>query len=211
MPCCQESRIHELEDLVGAIAGSDLPLQVVHAEGSVRAVDGNGRRPILLRQSGYQRNPHLSGDVVSGIVGGAEDLGLEELVPAATQLIDQRRSEGMGPGAHEILRPAQVVALVVAPERDAGFVSVIEDVTTRQCVRAGEDMIDATVVVVLFRDGAGGSAGEVLGPYLGVGKRHELEKSQRLTTQPRCGNDIVRDPDVERVVQRNRGPGARIG
>ena len=203
--------IDELEDLVRAVARSDLALQIVHAEDAVGPVDVDRRRPVFLRQTGNQGKSHLAGDVVRGIVGGTEDLGFEEPVPPAPQLVDEGRAERVGPCAHNVLRAAQVVALVVAPERNTGLVSVVEDIPPGQRVVAGEDMVDTRVVIVLRGNGAGRSAREVLRPHLRVGQRHELEKHERLLAQPRGRNHVVHDAGVQRVAQRDRRAGARVG
>ena len=59
-----------------------------------------------------------------------------------------------------VLGAAQVVALVVAPERDAGFVGVVENIASGERIPGGEVVVDARVVVVLFGDGARRRAGK---------------------------------------------------
>src|SRR5437867_6032841 len=72
-------------------------------------------------------------------------------------------------------------------------------------------MVDARVVIVLRGNGAGGRACEVLRPDLSVGQRHELEKYERLLAQPRTRDHIVCYSGVQRVTQRDRRAGARVG
>src|SRR5262245_43944615 len=107
----------------------------------------------------------------------------------------------MRPGAYVVLRAAQVVALVVAPERNTRFVRVVENIASGKRVPGREQMVDTTGVIVLRRKGAAGRGGEVLRSHLRVGLRHELQKHQRLLAQARGRDHVVGDTNIQRVAQ----------
>ena len=163
---------------IEAIARADLPLQVKHAESSIRTVDADGRRAVLLRQARYQRQAHLAHYVECRIICGAEDLGFEELAPAAAELVDQRRANRLRVGRREVLRTSQVVALVVSPERDAGFIGVVEHVSSRQLIIRRELVVDASRVIILLGHSAEGRAQVVERAVRRVRTRYVFEERQ---------------------------------
>ena len=91
----------------------------------------------------------------------------------------------------QVLRPAQVVALVMAPERNLGFVSVVESVVPGEHVSGRKVMIDARGEVLLAGGRAGRVREEVEGPVAGVRQSLKLQERQRLRAQQRFGNHVV--------------------
>ena len=81
---------------------------------------------------------------IGRVVRSAEDFAFAELVPAAVRLIHQRRAEGVRPAQRDILRGAEIVAFIVAPDGNTGFIGVVENVAAadgvfrrRNCDRSG--------------------------------------------------------------------------
>ena len=202
--------IGERSDRVGTDARADLALQVVHVVDAVRAVQRDRGRAVFFRKAGHQRQAHLADHVIIRIVGGAEDFRLVEAVPAAAQFVDQRGTDDVRPRGGDVLGAAQVVPLVVAPDRGAGFVRVVEQVPAEELVFAGEGAIDAAQEVLLGGSGAGRGGREIEGSVAGIGERLEGQEGERLFTECRLGNDIADDPDIQRVLQDDGLAGARI-
>ena len=183
--------VGELPDGIRPHARANLPLQVVDAVSAVWTVDADRGRSVLLGQARDQRQSHLAGDVVIGIVGAAEDLALEKGVPAETDLIDERRTEGVGIGSVRVLTGAEVVTLVVTPYGDLGFVGIVEDVVGRNDVALVECVIHAARIVALPRSGAVWRDLIIQRADLGVGLGHELEKNGALRTEAVGGDDVA--------------------
>ena len=78
---------------------------------------------------------------------------LKRCQPPRNSLISVGR-EDVGPGSGDVLRAAEVVALVVAPERGAGFVGVVEQIAAGELVFARQGVIDAGGEVLAGGDGA---------------------------------------------------------
>src|SRR4030095_11938195 len=55
LPVLPGHRVLEFEDLVRTVTRTNLPLEIVHTEGSIRATDGDGRRTVLGRQARNER------------------------------------------------------------------------------------------------------------------------------------------------------------
>src|SRR5262249_55423424 len=152
-------RVDELPDRVRSHARADLPLQVVDIVNAIRSVDADGRRSVFERQPRDQRQAHLAGDVEIRIVGAAEDFSFEEGMPAGSEFVDESRAESMDIGAGRILGCAQVVPLVVSPDRDLSFVSVVVDITARDHIAWRKRVIDARGIIALPGSRADGRSG----------------------------------------------------
>ena len=86
-----EDRIGELKDGVGTVARADLALQVVHVEppsGPLMQIDGGPNSSGSRETPG---RPILPTTSIGRVVGGAEDFGFVEAVPARAQFVDQGR------------------------------------------------------------------------------------------------------------------------
>src|SRR5262245_56891527 len=123
-------RVHKLIDLIRSAPRSDLPLKIINAPAAIIPTDRNAGWPKMHRLACDAGQTHHSCDIELGVIRRAEDLDFAEFMPAAAQLIDERSAESMRPGRGEILRTAEVIALVMPPVWNSGFICVVENVAT---------------------------------------------------------------------------------
>src|SRR5262249_51767139 len=91
-------RVRKRRNGVGTNAGTDLALQVVHAEAAIGTAHADGRRSVFFGKARNQRQAHFTDHVEIRIVGGAEDFRLVETVPAAAQFVNDGWAENARPG-----------------------------------------------------------------------------------------------------------------
>ena len=95
-------------------------------------------------------------------------------------VVDECRSEGVRVVGGDVLGAAEIVTLIVAPERDAGFVGVVEDIAAGDGRLGTEIVIDASVVVVLCRNSADRCGLEVKCAILGIRQRFDIRGTPEL-------------------------------
>ena len=112
----------------------------------------------------------------------------------------------MQPRSGEILAAAQVVASVMAPDGDTGFVGVVEHVPAIDGVARGKIVVDAGQIVVLRRSCRVRCRSEIESALLGIRLGHVLQESQGLRAERSARDDVVLNPDIQWIAQHDGLP-----
>ena len=130
-PFLPGKHIRERSDRIRAYARADLPLKIVHVVHAVRAVQRDRRRTIFLRKPRHERQTHFADDVECGVIGGAENFRLVEAMPSAAEFVDDGGPDNARPRDGHVLRPADIIPLVMPPNGRARLIGVVEHVAAR--------------------------------------------------------------------------------
>ena len=182
-------------DRVRADARADLPLQVVHVERAIRAAEQMEGGPYSSGSRETSGRPILpTTSKFASLVVPKTSASLKRCQPPRS-FVDERGAEGVGPGDRHVLRAAQVVALVVAPDGRAGFVGVVEDVAAGDLVLAAKGCDRRGAEVVLPGSRAGRRGGEVEHAVAGVRQRLEIQERPAPAGSARFRDHVVDDAD----------------
>src|SRR5260370_13203047 len=131
-------------------------------------------------------------------------------MPASTRLVDQRGPEYARPGDGHVLRASQVIAFVMAPDWNLGFVGIVENIPSGNLILARKIVVHASREIPLRGNGARGRGQIIERSVAGVGHRLEIEKRLSLRTQGRLRNHVAHYSDVQRVFQRDWQMSTRV-
>src|SRR5260370_40835219 len=111
-------------------------------------------------------------------------------MPASTRLVDQRGPEYPGPGDGHVLRAPQVIAFVMAPDWNLGFVSIVENISSGNLILARKIVVHTSREIPLGGYSARRCSQIIERPVAGVGHWLEIEKRLGLRTVGRLCNHV---------------------